>query len=329
MSKKAPAKAGKKPGTATSTKSSGATNKQSAAAKVGPSSFEIEGILSRDLISIVYKATSKKTGKLFAIKQIQKEFITAAKISQKWFCKVKHPGIASWTKHYMDNSLVHLVSSFCEFGSLSDVINTIKRPLTELEIAAVLRSVTSALIAAHSQGIIHGDLKASNILMASGGSIKIGDFMIRNWIKPPTKYWHAHWAAPESLEDGPVDPKSDIWSLGILAMELMNGKQPYHEFGDMVAKMQIARGNYPTAPETASPEFKEFMSKVLVEAPKKRPSAEELMSDSFINKVDDQSAKGILAVLVLACMNGSKRQINEFEYDDEEEEEEEFDEEDQ
>ena len=51
--------------------------------------------------------------------------------------------------------------------------------------------------------------------------------------------------------------------------------------------------------------------------------------DSFINKVDDQSAKDILAVLVLACMNGPKRQINEFEYDDEEEEEEEFEEEDQ
>lgn len=293
--------------------------------KLGLTSFEFGPILSRGQIATVYKATSKKTNKVFAIKQIHKEFRacdTEAKVSTKWLCKVKHANIVNWTKYFMANASLHLVAPFQDLGSLSDVMQLLKRPLTEQETAAILKSVVAGLAAAHEHGICHGDLKAANVLLTNAGVVKVGDFLIRNWIKPVNVWWHAHWMAPEVMEIGFRDggeKQADIWSLGALAIELLEGKPALHEFGDTVVKMQIRRGTYPTAPPKSSKEFKAFIWKVIVAEPEMRPSAEDLLNDPFLAQISADEARAVTTALAKACAPLPRKKISEFEYEEEEE----------
>ena len=310
-------------------KPAGAT-KKAEEGTVSRDNFEFGPIVARDAISNVYRVVSKKTGKVFAIKQIQKASRSVdsdSKISPKWLCKVKHPNIANYTKYFIDDGNIDLVAEFCDLGSFTDVIRAMKRPLNELETAVVLKIVLGALAAVHATGVCHGDIKASNVLLSSNGTVKVGDFMIRAWTKPTFTWWHAHWMAPEVMEAGVRgdETKADIWSVGVLAIELLVGKQPYSDYGEMVAKMQIRRGNFPEPPATASPEFKHFVGRVFSGDPDKRPTAEALLKDQFLKSVDDTITKDVLTGIVHACKGVPRKEMKEFEfdYDDEEEEEEE------
>ena len=296
--------------------------------KVGRDNFEFGAIVARDAISNVYRVVSKKTGKVFAVKQIQKGFRSVdseAKISPKWMVKVKHPNIVNYTKYFVDDGNLDLVAEFCDLGSFTDVMKAMQRPLNEVEVAVVVKCVLSALAAVHATGVCHGDIKASNVLLCSSGSIKVGDFMIRAWTKPMFTWWHAHWMAPEVMEAGVRgdETKADMWSVGVLAIELLMAKQPYWDYGDMVAKLQIRRGNFPEPPANASPEFKQFVGRVLSGDPDKRPTAETLLKDKFLKAVDDKAAAGVIAGLIDACKGVPRKEMKEFEFEYVEEEEEE------
>ena len=131
--------------------------------------------------------------------------------------------------------------------------------------------------------------------------------------------------APEVMEAGVRgdETKADMWSVGVLAIELLMGKQPYWDYGDMVAKLQIRRGNFPEPPANASPEFKQFVGRVLSGDPDKRPTAETLLKDKFLKAVDDKAAAGVIAGLIDACKGVPRKEMKEFEFEYVEEEEEE------
>ncbi|NXE02173.1 PAK3 kinase, partial [Chaetorhynchus papuensis] len=122
-----------------------------------------------------------------------------------------------------------LVMEYMDGGSLTDVISNTY--MTEVEMAAVSRECLQGLDFLHSNLVIHRDVKSCNILLRTDGSVKLADFGLSAQLTPEQNqrssvvgtYW---WMAPEVVTGQPYGPKVDIWSLGIVGIEMAEQEVP-------------------------------------------------------------------------------------------------------
>ncbi|NXU34025.1 PAK1 kinase, partial [Drymodes brunneopygia] len=130
---------------------------------------------------------------------------------------------------YLVDEELWLVMEYMDGGTLSEVIN--KRHMSEEEIAAVSRECLQGLHFLHSNRVIHRDVKSCNILFRTDGSVKLADFGLSAQLIPEQNQrtsmagtvW---WMAPEIVTRKPYGPKVDIWSFGIVGIEMVEREVP-------------------------------------------------------------------------------------------------------
>jgi serine/threonine-protein kinase OSR1/STK39 len=152
----------------------------------------------------------------------------------------QHPNMTSFHTCFISHKEVWLVMPLYEGGAVSDLMrrrfpNGIHN---EIYIATILMKVLETVHYLHKQGYIHRDVKASNILLDAKGDLHLSDFGICAILKegPNTLTFTGTlcWMAPEVLvsEQG-YDYKADIWSIGIMALELAEGRVPYSDLAPL------------------------------------------------------------------------------------------------
>merc|ERR1719293_625147 len=139
---------------------------------------------------------------------------------------------------------------YLEGGALTDIVTNVR--MSEEQIATVSMMCLKALAYLHSQGVIHRDIKSDSILLAADGNVKLSDFGFCAQIssecpKRRSLVGTPYWMSPEVISRAEYGPEVDIWSLGILLMEMIDGEPPYFDHPPLTA-MQLIRALPGTAP---------------------------------------------------------------------------------
>jgi len=241
----------------------------------------------------VYVAKTLSTGAKVAIKQMdlkvqpRKELIVNEILVMK---ESQHPNIVNFLDSFIvrDDEL-WVVMEFMEGGALTDVIDN--NTMEEDQIASICFESCKGLQHLHNQSIIHRDIKSDNVLLDAQGHVKITDFgfcakLTDQKSKRATMVGTPYWMAPEVVKQKEYGAKVDIWSLGIMAIEMIENEPPYLDEEPLKALYLIATNGTPTLkkPERLSKELKNFLAVCLCVDVKSRATADELIQHEFLKK---------------------------------------------
>lgn len=261
----------------------------------------------------VFLALNALTGELMAVKQVEmpsagkedarkKSMVEALQREIELLKDMQHPNIVQYLGSSNEDDSLNIFLEYVPGGSVAALLNNYG-PLKEPLIRNFVRQILAGLAYLHNKDIIHRDIKGANVLVDNKGGIKISDFGISKKVEAglltsssnhrPSLQGSVFWMAPEVVKQTSYTLKADIWSLGCLIVEMFTGSHPYPDCSQLQAIFKIGTGgSAPTIPQKSTAEAKQFLGQTFELDHNKRPTADELLLNPFLNPMVGQGSMG-------------------------------------
>ena len=258
---------------------------------------------------VVFKMKHKPTGEIVAVKQVtilekpkREQVVSELKIMRKHQC----PWLVALYNAFYEEAKVYTILEFMDAGSLADLVNKHPSGLTdERELGKIGMQLLNGLHYLHRQHHqVHRDLKPANVMLNSKGAVKISDFGISSQLDSTAGMCETFvgttcYMAPERLSGDRYSYSSDIWSFGLIMLELASGRYPYKKANSYFELLgQIMDQDAPHCPEgDLSDFFGEFVGLCLDKEPARRPAARDLLKHPWLRQypvMDDLLLSGLL-----------------------------------
>jgi serine/threonine protein kinase len=260
---------------------------------LGP--YRIVEQVGRGGMATVYKGFQPSLHRFVAIKVLP-EFLAADPTFRTRFeqeavaiARLRHPNILTVYDHGEEDGVAYIVTEFIEGGTLADQLG---KSLPADYVAQVLGPIASALDYAHARGVVHRDLKPTNILLASDGTPILGDFGLalmmtasqQRLTQSGTILGTPEYMSPEQCEGADVTPSADIYALGVIAYEMLTGRVPFS--ASTPAAVLVAQiKNVLPSPRQLNPELSSAVELALLKALAKAPADRFRTAGGFVREL--------------------------------------------
>src|SRR3954449_355487 len=204
--------------------------------------YRIEREIAHGGMAEVYLARDESLDRLVALKALFPEYARETSFVERFrreaqaAANLNHPNIVAIYDWGQQSGTYFIVMEYVEGRSLSDIIRT-DGPLHPRRSAEITADVAAALGFAHRNGVVHRDVKPGNIIISPSGQVKVADFGIaqaitggadqHNLTQAGAVMGTATYFSPEQAQGKPVDPRSDLYSLGCVLFEMLTSRPPF------------------------------------------------------------------------------------------------------
>jgi serine/threonine-protein kinase len=261
--------------------------------------YRIRGRVARGGMATVYTATDERLERTVAVKIIHPTqapeararmagFVERFTDEAKTIARLTHPNVVAVYDQGTHNGLPYLVMEYVRGRTLRDVL-TERRRLNPDEALAIAEQMLAAIAAAHRAGLVHRDVKPENVLVAeapTGGVanlvdsvVKVADFGLARAVEASAEEENGNqlmatvaYVAPELVTDGHADPRTDVYSAGIVLFEMLTGRVPYDGDRPVDVAWQHVDRDVP-APSTLVPALPPSLDELVGRATRRDPGA--------------------------------------------------------
>jgi serine/threonine protein kinase len=273
--------------------------------------YRIEERIGRGGMGVVYRGHHLKLPREVAIKSISATSHRDLRRLRHRFEKeafiqsqLDHPGIVKIYDYIVAEQTYYIVMEFVEGRSLAQLLERDVSPLAVERALDLFEQILAAIAYAQDfvyqdqdgsshKGLIHRDLKPANMLITPDDRVKITDFGIVKLVgseKTNTggNYGSPEYVSPEQAEGSGVDPRSDIYSLGIILYEMLTGNPPFHDQNGKLSQLEIVRAHIrqpPQPPSQINPQITPELEAVILRSIEKRPDERFASAKEFLRAV--------------------------------------------
>jgi tetratricopeptide (TPR) repeat protein len=260
------------------------------------SSYRLESELARGGMGIVYRGVHTVFEEVVAIKgifpeltlnpELRARFVNEAKIQRR----LQHPNIVQIREFLIIEGRFYIVMELIEGETLAQRLKRLGAPLLATEALEIFRQALHGLAFAHAQGVIHRDMKPSNVMLTREGVAKLTDFGIARAVgvagltRTGMVIGTPAYMAPEQVQGHQVDKRTDIYSLGVTLYEMVAGRVPFEKPKNSDSDYPVLRAHIeepPLPPSRLVPSIPLFIEAAILKAMAKRPEERFASCEAF------------------------------------------------